>query len=740
MTYGRDIQSEANVEGVIFTLAVQDHDRDGHFGNLEALARKHWPISFGFPVGHGLVGATTGLKVCDGTQVWPADFTITNRWPDGSARWIHCLSLVDLQPSQTIRLNIIRSETSEDQPISAPAIRLEGDVLTWGEQAVLPALPKFTLETAGETLSVRWQGWEREQSGDLQVRWVASGAYFRSDGVALLSSELSWLVTDKQEWIEMTHRVRHRAPGCESIEIGSLVASFEFPQKEQRQIHLRQLHHAEEWLPREVRPEGEVVVEIDSGGASVPNLQMVCERPMEEYAPYLRKGMEAVEHWIAWRGDTHSLLFWAEDPMGQGPQRWTATELGLGVEWMPRPVTLRQGQGFSHKVRWQLLGGEEPDFRSAFLRHELEPIVHLDATMARDSQAWDGGESLPYQPKEFGRVEMAIQNLFRLSWGTGVMNRGDDIDPNYSASYLALGISGGGVVWSNNEYDVIYAFFHQMLRTGDGRYWKAIEKMARHALEVDFLEYHDDEWLCHASPVHSVEHVTASSYPSHIWTEGLLHYYYYSNDVRALTTATLSGDFILKHLDERWWLFTATAREGGWAMVALAELYRATHEEKYLRGGRRLRELYFKEALAEDPFFPGEAFFFIGVALLGFFRMESIEPHPNTVKVVDRVLSWRLENRLSPEGVPLDHWNAAKHTASPREHFFLDALATAYRMTGEIKYLWQMWRTFQVEFERQTVTPDRCSKTTATVYRSWHRAVECLRLSGHLQKLEWIPF
>src|SRR6185295_18594443 len=140
----------------------------------------------------------------------------------------------------------------------------------------------------------------------------------------------------------------------------------------------------------------------------------------------------------------------------------------------------------------------------------------------------------------------------------------------------------------NNEYDFLFATFQQMLRTGRSRLWRVIERAAQHALDIDFMHFSDDPWLHHGSPVHSARHTTASSYPSHIWTEGLLHYYYWTGDTRALEVAKLSGGFLLRFADKRGWVLELTAREAGWVLLAFTELFSATGEEQYRQAARRV--------------------------------------------------------------------------------------------------------------------------------------------------------
>jgi hypothetical protein len=105
-----------------------------------------------------------------------------------------------------------------------------------------------------------------------------------------------------------------------------------------------------------------------------------------------------------------------------------------------------------------------------------------------------------------------------------------------------LTITGGGRIRANGEswwpHPKLYRprvllfiqctnLLVQGITIEDPAFWNT------HALYVDQAVFADLTYL-RASPAHSVNHTTAASYPSHIWTEGLLHYYYLSGDARAL--------------------------------------------------------------------------------------------------------------------------------------------------------------------------------------------------------------
>ena len=71
---------------------------------------------------------------------------------------------------------------------------------------------------------------------------------------------------------------------------------------------------------------------------------------------------------------------------------------------------------------------------------------------------------------------------------------------------------------------------------------------------------------------------------SHEWVEGLLDYYHFTGDERGLETALGIGDNVLKLLNTPLYakVGEANARETGWALRTLTALYVETRDEKWL--------------------------------------------------------------------------------------------------------------------------------------------------------------
>ncbi|MCC7519010.1 MAG: hypothetical protein IT578_07490 [Verrucomicrobiae bacterium] len=758
-------------------IRLQDHDVDGHFSQLVGAPRMAWPVRVGVPFPQGVLRDAEILALRDAGRDLPCAPTVTARWPDGSLKWVSLLALVDLEVSETRTLLLefggkkaaasCLMEASSDTKgwrISNGSLAIEGDGtleafrVTWKGATLATHPPTFSIELDdGRKGTPAWKSVRVEKPDALRARAVFSGRYLLTDGSPSLHVELGFELTAGQDWVEGFHRVTHAVPSQSRIGVRHLgmIQRWELGKAE---YVVRQVHRGEEWLPRDVQAPGRVEVLVTAQRARVSDHAMVKET-VEKYPSYLRSGLDNVEPWLTATDGRRLVMFWTDEATGHSPQGWALEKGAFAIDWFPSwaeaPALFPQGRAKTHLWRWHFSPAlprpvAGPDARRAFdspfaslaTLHSQDPLVSIGPSWARRCGVMHLSRALEWAPSQHPRFEGIFNHHFDLKWPQGCMDWGDDVDPGYTRSYVETGLKKAAPVWTNNEYDFLYAAAHQMLRTGQPRFWRVVRRCARHALDVDFVHFSEDPWLHHGSPAHSADHTTAASYPSHIWTEGLLHWWYLSADERAFDIARKSGDFLLRYLDKRWWVMEATARESGWTLLALAELYAATGEARYRDGARRIRDFLFRGAMGRSPLFPGEASFFIGVLVMGLDRLNDVDPDRRTAPVVDRIMQWRLDHRMSPEGIPVYHWDPAKRMVTVREIMFPAGLAIAHRLTGRRTYLEALWRCLQYWLDTETFYGcgfALCTKTAASFYRTWLEAFSELAEAGVLDQLEYPP-
>lgn len=114
----------------------------------------------------------------------------------------------------------------------------------------------------------------------------------------------------------------------------------------------------------------------------------------------------------------------------------------------------------------------------------------------------------------------------------------------------------------NNQYDVVYGAFLQFARTGDPRWHRIHEELARHVVDIDIYHTTEDKAAYNQGLFwHTVHYVDADlsthrSYPKrgsngggpddeHNYTTGLLHRYFASGDPLARETVLASATWVI---------------------------------------------------------------------------------------------------------------------------------------------------------------------------------------------------
>lgn len=177
---------------------------------------------------------------------------------------------------------------------------------------------------------------------------------------------------------------------------------------------------------------------------------------------------------------------------------------------------------------------------------------------------------------------------------------------------------GAFVSHYNNQYDVVFGGFLQYARSGDPRWRRIHEELARHVIDIDIYHTTEDKPAYNQGLYwHTVHYVdgdlsTHRSYPrkgsagggpddEHNYTTGLLHRYFSTGDRLARETMLASAQWVLDADDGsktvfRWLDRGATGlatktrefnyhgpgRGAGNSLNALIDAYRLTREAKYL--------------------------------------------------------------------------------------------------------------------------------------------------------------
>lgn len=615
-------------------------------------------VRFSLPVPQGRlpVDAPLALKSADGAAVSLQTRPLACR-ADGSPRWLDCQALVpgggDYQlvegeaplPANSVCVRECEGGIELDNGLVAVTLATSGPspiaaIRAWGRTVSVPETPfEAWLESAGSSgiytsACDDARGLTLRQRGPVRAVAEVTGRHGSAAGGSALGYRLQVIVTAGQAAIGLRYAFRHEDPGFlqHTVRQIALRMRWQTPAGDVRhQVH--QSRYGLTSVSRDIVTASPVEIRagVDPPRIHVHNLD--CLGDPQDYPAYMNPplndtqpftGLETVGGWVT---------AWVEDFRELCPTGLTAEADTLRLDiWPPWAGDLQVPQGRSREVALHLLFSQErpPEFREVAARVQAltdDGKAAVPASWYVECRELHAESLLPYGSSgEARRFDRYLSRLAGIPTVVGLWDLGDTPDPGYGRTYAGVGRlrrltpddppyyqAGTHLmpaewwqpnkfepVWTNNEYDLILALGREVLRGNRSpELRQRLRWFARHAIEVDFVRYSDDPNLHHGSPAHSAEHNRASSYPSHLWCEGLLVYYCLSGDDDALETAIAVGDSILRTFadperHEKLWSFS---RELGWALLYLASLADLTGERRFLDCARAVAETLVREPL-----------------------------------------------------------------------------------------------------------------------------------------------
>ncbi len=281
----------------------------------------------------------------------------------------------------------------------------------------------------------------------------------------------------------------------------------------------------------------------------------------------------------------------------------------------------------------------------------------------------------------------------------GMLNFGDAPDPGYTTQ----GRGKGMPVWTNNEYDYPHACALMYARTGERRFLDYMIAAGSHWMDVDVCHYSKDPLLIGGQWEHTRGHCKDGVMVcSHEWVEGLLDYYHFTGDERALETALGIGQNVLRLLDTPMYQKSgeSNARETGWALRTLVALYVETYDESWLckcdwiLGHFREWTREYGEWVA--PYTDNTTVrvgFMISVAVGSIMRYYRVFPSEEVKQMLLSAVDDVVENCLLDNGL-FYYKELPSLNRLGNNTLLLEALTIAYELTGDTRYLTYGERTF----------------------------------------------
>ena len=283
----------------------------------------------------------------------------------------------------------------------------------------------------------------------------------------------------------------------------------------------------------------------------------------------------------------------------------------------------------------------------------------------------------------------------------GMLCWGDAPDPNYTAQ----GRGQGSLVWTNNEYDYPHACMLQYARSGVRRCYDTCLVTGTHQRDVDICHYSKNPLLMGGQWEHTKGHcVNGVIVCSHQWVEGILDCYHLTGDERFLEAALGIGENVLRLLDTPEYRKTGglNARETGWALRTLTALYKETFDKKWTAKCDWIVD-QFKEWSDTfggwlSPYTDNTAIrvpFMISVAIGSLIRYYREFPREDIRNMILTAADDLVENCYMDTGY-FFYKELPSLGRIGNNPLLLEAMAIAYELTGETKYLEYGKNTFRM--------------------------------------------
>ncbi len=394
------------------------------------------------------------------------------------------------------------------------------------------------------------------------------------------------------------------------------------------------------------------------------------------------------------------------------PKAILASERGLAIHLIPESeekVLFSSGMAREQRFLLHFHGGETPleelDDRSLIYQMPVTPRI--------DPEVFARAKILPDVVTDPAAknddVEIAlIGKADGHGRAYGMMNWGDFPDSNYTAQ----GRGGGKLVWTNNEYDYPHSMFLMYARTGIRRFLDYATVAACHWMDVDVCHYSEDPLRMGGQWEHTNGHTGSSAEGkgpggvmvcSHEWVEGLLDYWHFSGDRRALDTAIGIGENVLRLLETPMYQKPgeATARETGWALRSLTALYLETREDRWLAKSKdiiaQFKAWNDRYGAWLSPYTDNTVIrvgFMISVAVGSLMRYYRVFPDEELKAMLLGAVDDLIENFQNSYGL-FYYKELPSLQRNGNNTLLLESLAIAYELTGKADYLKHGLRTFR---------------------------------------------
>jgi len=575
-----------------------------------------WPVSSGFPLPAGLVHDASKLHLKAGDRAVATQGRILSRWPDGSARWVLLDWQTDLKPQQISDWHV-EPGTSPPPPSrvrvqdSEASIDIDTGPLRFRIPKRRPALME-NIELNGKAVTsqpvtcfLTVAGKRNPCLAPTSVRVIDAGPLrARIEMRGRYTSDFAYVVRIDAYAGKPFVRVLHTFEQHSSepfLDVQQIALAIPFVSS--TPAHYRFGVDGKSPIAGRLAATGSTLVQADNLGFEVDGKKL--------------SGHAA--GWAALQTDTHGVAiaarsFWQEYPKSIELR----SDHILYNLWAPQAAPAKVGSGAAktHELAIHFSAKEPAAAATLDALAGGVPLAHAAPEWTTHTQALRNGLVLDVDGRAFlKQLEDGYrrQSVFteRERWDDsgaarcspgrerprigfyGMFNWGDWNFPGYHDDIK------GCDAWGNLEYDTTQVLALAFAASGQSRYADAMVAAARHFMDVDTIHFSSSrpQWVGMNHPKNPL-HFTfdlGGIDLGHTWTEGLLSYYLFSGDERALEVARGIGDHLAARI--RRGQVKGNPRQWGWPQIALVALYEITGDDSY----RRAAADYARGGMAAHP-------------------------------------------------------------------------------------------------------------------------------------------
>ena len=717
--------------------------------------RVGWTVSRGVPLPQGTVNDVSALRLHDaGGAAVPMQVRELARHRDGSVMFAHltfqCDVAHDAPGAFDLRLDGAGDVPAPKSPVTikqngdsftldnglirvdlncanaAPSLRV-----TVGEATPFDGpLSLWTCNDAGARFTGTVSDVRVVESGPVSAAVELNGRHINAAGDAFLDYTLRLRIDAGRSDLHLTHAFLNLGDEPDGVAVGEIgVALGSAGQKVSHVV--AQLMSGHLSFPRLCEVPEDVNIHIKPTGARIEDLDSLRE-DISDYPSYLMNNRDVVDPYLGMRGPGWSAVVVLHEAQENHPKLLRTVDGGLELHMWPDgadlPV-LRQGMARTHEatIAFGPPDISAIDMHKTYYQWESPANVTVPFPWYQHCEVFGMQHIMEWLPRRYRHMEANLAETIERAWVTGMFAYGDDPDSGYTGSYEAIGL-GDTTVWINNEHDFMAQAATQFWRSNRPGAWLSARICAQHQIDVDFVRCGDDRWKVGGIPAHSSGHTTASVYPSHTWTEGLLQYYATSGDERALDVAISLGRNLCQYVEERFEPMRSETRMLGWALIALNAVIEITHDERCLRAAQTIRDEV-ADVVTRTGTIDAIGFNYgSGTVLSGLAGLHRITGDQNALELVCTILDWHFEHGRNDVGTV---W--CDQLGPYDLNLTLPPYAYAWYATGKKRYLDE-----GIDFFRFTGPPVSAGANVRSAGKHYRTFMPFLKMAHEADVLEAI--